>query len=143
MKPISEIHLTLTCRVCGKVNTFTGNQYSKTCTCGTMLIKQRGLSTVNSDRQPTCFLCHDEGLVFYQVQEGDSLYHYVAKCRCSTGQARDEDYPGVEQVDNIADLRWLEVKNRGKWEKEHGREAEPTLIKESEIIEVDAGAIPF
>jgi len=142
MKPISEIKLTVTCLVCGHENEFTDGQWRKPCKCGTMLTKQREFGVVK-ENTPACFICYDEGLVFYKSQEGSFVYDFVAKCTCRAGEVRVENYPKVNEVDNIANLRWLEMKNRQEWEKRTGKKADAALLDNSQVIEVQPDEIPF
>lgn len=118
-----------TCTVCGQLVEFAENQYSKACSCGNVItlppFRVRSTRTVAVSNVPECFLCLDTGLVFYKSQVNGYLYEFVARCKCAAGQQHpDQGIPSVDRVNNIADLRFLEMRARKEWEK-HG--AAPSL----------------
>jgi len=149
MQSIGEIAIsalkTVTCKNCGNEVSFAPKQWRKPCRCGMVITVPALLRLVRQSEEhaPTCFICHDKGLVFYKAQEGGIVYNFVAKCTCRIGEARDENYPKVSNVDNIANLQWLEMKNRKEWEKRTGKKADVALLDNSEVIEVPAEGIPF
>ena len=133
----------LVCRRCGNEVSFAAKQWRQSCRrCGLVITRPRILIAEQQDQEPACFICTDRGLVFYQEQQGRSLYEFAARCTCRAGQQRSETgLPQVDQVDNIGSLNNLARQNRLQWQKRTGRRAGTALL--TEAAEVPAKDIPF
>ena len=150
MRPVSELLPDamlnqLTCKRCGNEVTFAPKQWRKACgRCGLVLTLPKPIVSAEKEQlPPACFICGDQGLVFYQAQDGGNLYDYVAKCICQAGQDRKENYPAVDQVDNVCDLQYLSQENRKAWEKRTGKKADIALLAGTDEVLVDVEEIPF
>lgn len=108
----------LTCRRCGSEVGFGARQWRRRCgRCGLVITLPVVLRDEQQEQEPACFICTDQGLVFYQEQRGRLLYEFAALCTCRVGQQRSEiGLPRVDQVDNIGGLVHLANKTvlRGK-----------------------------
>lgn len=136
---------TVQCKACGNEVEFKGKQWRKPCgRCGMVLTLQKFFieEREKAESAPRCFICMDKGLVLYKEQHGEYVYDHVARCYCKAGrERREQGIPQVDEVDNICDLRYLEMKNRKEWEKRTGRKAEAALVAQAE--EVDPAQAPF
>ena len=128
------------CEVCGAKLEFAPRQWSKACSCGTMIFwplqLQKKESEIQIDaitgearaKQPGCFLCNDTGLVAYTAQTGTNKEEYIAKCVCNAGAARIDAYPLITECNNVVDLNYLEQVRRESWEKRNSCEADLRAI---------------
>lgn len=137
----------LECNACGNLVEFKEKQWRRPCSrCGTIITLPQLHMKVReeSKRAPACFLCNDQGMVYYKEQVGKFTYEFAARCVCRAGEGRHEQgLPRVNEVDNICSLEYLEMKNRKAWEERTGRKADPALFAGSEEVKVNPEEIPF
>ncbi|MCG8400024.1 MAG: hypothetical protein MJA84_00335 [Firmicutes bacterium] len=137
---------TLVCKNCGEKVEFAAKQWRRPCRCGIIITLPEPYKRVKEeeDQMPACFICYDRGMVHYKEQIGDKTYEYVARCICQSGQNRTKKgICKVDEVDNICNLQYLEMKNRRMWEKRTGRKADVALFSQSETVDVNTDDIPF
>lgn len=88
---------TITCAQCGEEVRFSGNQYSRHCPrCGNFIENPKRVAV---NKQISCSICRDTGLVVILKQDGDALYEYGYRCVCSKGRSRPES--GIPLAVNV------------------------------------------
>lgn len=45
---------------------------------------------------PNCWICNDQGMVFFNVKKDKMFYECVARCKCRLGQESSEKIPIVK-----------------------------------------------
>lgn len=138
---------TITCNTCGSKIEFAENQWRRPCgKCGTIITQPR-IRLILAEKEkpvPRCFICYDHGVVYYKEQIGGISYDYAARCYCRAGETSEKTaFPRVDEVGNIANLQWLEMRNRQEWEKRTGKKVDPALLRHSQEVEVNPEEIPF
>lgn len=71
-------------------------------------------------KMPNCWICEDEGLVYYYKKENNVNYQMAASCRCKEGLEYSDAAPEVS--DTLAE--WVAETNLKKWKEKHPELAE-------------------
>ncbi len=78
---------------------------------------------------PNCWICLDEGLVYYFKKENGIEYEMVASCKCKKGLEYRNAAPSASDI--LSDLtEWIAETNFKKW-KEKNPELAEKLIREA------------
>ncbi len=71
-------------------------------------------------KMPNCWICLDDGLVYYFKKENGIEYEMAASCKCKKGLEYDNAVPGVS--DTLSE--WVAETNLKKWKEKHPELAE-------------------
>lgn len=103
------------CIVCGYTVRFYENEYKKPCDhCGTWVFEKKQIRQQELDRnkEPKCWICMDQGIVEYPLQQGMGVYTYVARCFCPKGMNWPSTIPLLDQCKYAPKPEFIELRNR-------------------------------
>ncbi len=80
-------------------------------------------------KMPNCWICLDDGLVYYFKKENGIEYEMAASCKCKKGLEYGNAAPGVS--DTLSE--WIAETNFKKW-KENNPELAEKLIREAGVV---------
>lgn len=67
----------------------------------------------DKDKSPKCWICKDEGMVFYKENYNGLDYEFAAKCKCKLGQISSSSIMTVidELAEKMAMKNYVDFKN--------------------------------